>query len=42
LRRRFVGRAKPYFEKADGSYVLRPPSIGLWERLSDWSFVASA
>lgn len=41
LRRRFVGRAKPYFEKADGSYVLRPPSIGLWERLSDWSFVAS-
>ena len=33
LRRRFVGRAKPYFEKADGSYVLRPPSIGLWERL---------
>jgi hypothetical protein len=39
--RRFVGRAKPSFEKADGSYVLRPPSIGLWERLSDWSFVAS-
>jgi hypothetical protein len=41
LRQRFVGRAKPYFEKADGSYVLRPPSIGLWERWSDWSRVAS-
>jgi hypothetical protein len=41
LRRRFFGRAKPYFEKVDGSYVLRPPSIGLWERWSDWSRVAS-
>jgi hypothetical protein len=41
LRRRFVGRAKPYFEKVDGSYVLRPPSIGLWERWSDWSRVAT-
>jgi len=41
LRRRFVGRAKPYFEKVDGSYVLRPPPIGLWERWSDWSRVAS-
>jgi hypothetical protein len=41
LRRRFVGRAKPYFEKVDGSYVLRPPPIGLWERWSDWSLVAS-
>jgi hypothetical protein len=41
LRRRFFGRAKPYFEKADGSYVLRPPAIGLWERWSDWSRVAS-
>jgi hypothetical protein len=40
LRRRFVGRAKPYFEKVDGSYVLRPPPIGLWERWSDWSLVA--
>ena len=28
LRRRFFGRAKPYFEKVDGSYVLRPPPIG--------------
>jgi hypothetical protein len=41
LRRRFFGRAKPYFEKVDGSYVLRPPLIGLWERWSDWSRVAS-
>lgn len=41
LRRRFFGRAKPYFEKVDGSYVLRPPHIGLWERWSDWSRVAS-
>jgi hypothetical protein len=41
LRRRFVGRAKPYFEKVDGSYILRPPPIGVWERWSDWSLVAS-
>lgn len=41
LRRRFFGRAKPYFEKVNGSFVLRPPLIGLWERLSDWSRVAS-
>jgi hypothetical protein len=41
LRRRFFGRAKPYFEKVDGPYVLRPPPIGLWERWSDWSRVAS-
>ena len=41
LRRRFFGRAKPYFEKVDGSFVLRPPPIGLWERWSDWSRVAS-
>jgi hypothetical protein len=41
LRRRFFGRAKPCFEKVDGSYVLRPPLIGLWERWSDWSHVAS-
>jgi len=41
LRRRFFGRAKPYVEKADGSYVLRQPSIGLWERWSNWSLVAS-
>jgi hypothetical protein len=27
LRRRFFGRAKPYFEKVDGSYVLRPASL---------------
>ena len=41
LRRRFFGRAKPYFEKVDGSYVHRQPPIGLWERWSDWSRVAS-
>jgi hypothetical protein len=41
LRRRFVGRAKPYFEKVDGSFVLRPPPITLWERWSEWSRVAS-
>jgi hypothetical protein len=41
LRRRFFGRAKPYLEKVDGSFVLRPPSIGLWERWSDLSRVAS-
>jgi hypothetical protein len=41
LRQRFVRRAKPYFEKVDGSYVLRPPPIGVWERWSDWSRVAS-
>jgi hypothetical protein len=41
LRRRFFGRAKPYFEMADGSFILRPPPIGLWERWSDWSRVAS-
>jgi hypothetical protein len=41
LRRRFFGRAKPYFEKVDGSYVLRPASFGLLERWSDWSRLAS-
>ena len=41
LRRRYFGRAKPYFEKVDGSYLLRPPAIGLWERWSNWSRVAS-
>src|SRR5882724_1113970 len=41
LRRRFFGRAKPYFEKVDGSYILRQPPIGQWERWSDWSRVAS-
>ena len=41
LRRRVYGRAKPYFEKVDGTYVLRPPPISLWERWSDWSRVAS-
>jgi hypothetical protein len=41
LRRRFFGRAKPYFEKVDGLFVLRPPPIGLWERWSDWSRAAS-
>ena len=42
LRRRFFGRAKPYFEKVDGSFVLRPPPIALLERWSDWSLVARA
>jgi hypothetical protein len=41
LRRRFFGRAKPYVEEIDGSYGLRPPVIGTWERWSDWSRVAS-
>jgi hypothetical protein len=35
LRRRLFGRSKPYFEKENGSYVLHPPPIGLWERWSD-------
>jgi hypothetical protein len=41
LRRRFFGRAKPYFERVDGTYVLRPPARGFWERWSNWSRVAS-
>ena len=40
LRQRFVGRSKPYVEKVDGSYIIRPPRLGLWERWSDWSLVA--
>jgi hypothetical protein len=40
LRWRFFGRSKPYFEKVEGSYVLRPAPIGIWERWSDWSLVA--
>jgi hypothetical protein len=40
LRRRFFGRAKPYFEKVDGSFVLRPPSINPLERWSDRFLVA--
>jgi hypothetical protein len=42
LRQRFFGRAKPYFEKVGGSFVLRPPSISQLERWSDWSFLARA
>jgi len=42
LRRRFVGRATPYFEEVDGSLVLRPPPITLLERWSDWSLLARA
>jgi len=38
LRRRFVGRAKPYVERY-GSFVFRPPSIGPVERWSDWSLL---
>ena len=41
LRQRFTGRAKPYVEMADGSYALRPPLIGVWERWADVSRVAS-
>src|SRR5215467_13990465 len=41
LRRRFFGRAKPYFEKSGDSFVLRPPAIGLWERWSDLFRLAS-
>jgi hypothetical protein len=41
LSRRFFGRAKPYFEKVDGSYILRAPAIGLWERWSDRFSLAS-
>jgi hypothetical protein len=40
LRRRFFGRAKPYLEKVDESYVIRPPRMSLWERWSDWSLLA--
>jgi hypothetical protein len=40
LRQRFFGRAKPYVEKVHGSFILRPPSITLLERWSDWSLVA--
>jgi len=42
LRRRFGGRAKPFVEEADGSYTLRPPLIGVWERWADVSRVALA
>jgi hypothetical protein len=40
LRQRFFGRSKPYVEKVAGSYIIRPPRLGLWERWSDWSLVA--
>lgn len=39
LRRRFVGRAKPYVERDHGSFVFLPPSIGPLERWSDWSLL---
>ena len=42
LRRRFVGRAKPYVERYDGSFVFRPPTIGPLERWSDWSLLFRA
>jgi hypothetical protein len=41
LRRRFFGRAKPYFEMVGSSYILRPPLVGFWERWSDQSILAS-
>lgn len=40
LRRRFIGRAKPYVEKQHGSFVLHAPLIGLLERWSDWFILA--
>ena len=40
LRRRFVGRAKPYVERSHGSFFLRAPSVGPLERWSDWSVLA--
>ena len=40
LRRRFIGRAKPYVERRHGSLVFRAPSIGPLERWSDWSLLA--
>jgi hypothetical protein len=40
LRRRFVGRAKPYLERSHGSFFLRAPSVGPLERWSDWSVLA--
>ena len=40
-RHRYFGRAKPYFEKVDGAYVLRSPERVLWERWSNYSRVAS-
>lgn len=42
LRRRFVGRAKPYVERSNGSFVFRAPSIGPFEYWSDWSLLARA
>jgi hypothetical protein len=40
LRRRFIGRAKPYVERQHASLVFRAPSIGPLERWSDWSLLA--
>lgn len=40
LRRRFIGRAKPHFEKFGNAYVLRPPLLGFFERWSGLSIVA--
>jgi hypothetical protein len=42
LRRRFFNRSKPWFDKVDGAFVLRPPSVGLLERWSNWSLTARA
>jgi hypothetical protein len=42
LRRSISGRAKPYFEKVDDSFVLRPPSISPLERWCDRSFLVRA
>ena len=41
LRRRFFGRAKPYFEKEGASLTFRPPRIGVLERWSDISRLAA-
>lgn len=41
LRPRFAGRAKPYYEMASDSIVLRLPSIRWRERVRDWSYLAA-
>lgn len=42
LRRRFFSRSKPWLEKADGAFALRPPSVGLLERWSNCALTARA
>lgn len=40
LRRRYIGRAKPFVEKQQGLLVFNAPSVALLERWSDWSLLA--